>query len=139
MALKRIIGRHNKKYRTCLNCGKSIYKVLKDNEPYTCDRCGQKHLIDVYPDNITMTVAERPDLRYRPETEKMSKEQRARKALIAKVDSRRMEEETWEDKYRDWLEELAEMPERERKVELDLMGEELLSRVKRYLDKRNRT
>jgi len=63
MAIKRIIGRRDKKFRSCLNCGQHIDKVLRDDEVYTCERCGQQHLIDVYADHITMTVAERPGLR----------------------------------------------------------------------------
>ena len=47
MAIKRIIGRQGKKFRSCLNCG-------------------QQHLIDVYADRIAITVAERPEIRRRP-------------------------------------------------------------------------
>lgn len=136
MAIKRIIGRHNKKHRSCLNCGRLIDKVLRDDEVYTCPRCGQRHLIDVYPDSIAMTVAERPDVRRRPDTKIVTQAQRARRTLIAKVDSRRQEADAWEEKYRDWLEELAELPEREREVEFSLMDEAMLRRVKKYLDKR---
>ena len=136
MAIKRIIGRHDKKFRSCLNCGQHIDKVLRDDEVYTCERCGQQHLIDVYVDHITMTVAERPELRRRPAAKITPQQERARKALVARAEARKLEADAWEEKYRDWLEELAELPEREREVEFSLMDEAMLCRVKKYLDKR---
>lgn len=66
MAIKRIIGRQGKKFRSCLNCGQHIDRILRDDEVYTCERCGQQHLIDVYADRIAITVAERPEIRRRP-------------------------------------------------------------------------
>lgn len=136
MAIKRIIGRRDKKFRSCLNCGQHIDKVLRDDEVYTCERCGQQHLIDVYVDHITMTVAERPELRRRPAAKITPQQERARKALVARAEARKLEADAWEEKYRDWLEELAELPEREREVEFSLMDEAMLRRVKKYLDKR---
>lgn len=136
MAIKRIIGRHNKKYRSCLNCGQHIDRILRDDEVYTCECCGQQHLIDVYQDSIAMTVAERPEIRRRPATKITPKQQRARQALVARAEARKLEADAWEEKYRDWLEELAGLPEREREVEFSLMDEEMLRRVKKYLDKR---
>lgn len=56
--------------------------------------------------------------------------------LVARAEARKLEADTWEEKYRDWLEELAGLPEREREVEFSLMDEEMLRRVKKYLDKR---
>lgn len=135
MAIKRIIGRHNKKYKRCLKCERPINKVLRDDEVYTCEHCDQQHLIDVYQDIIVLTVAERPDIRRRPE-EALTPQRRARRELIKKAEERK-EAEAWEVKNRDWLEELATMPEYERKIELSLMGEEMLRRVKRYFDNRN--
>lgn len=136
MALKRIIGRKEKKYKTCLNCGKRIEGALKDNEVYTCKSCGQQHLIDVYKDHITITVAERPELRNRPATTVTPEQQKAREALIAKVEARKKNGDDWEERHRDWLEELAGLPEKERELEFSFMGEEMLRRVKAYLEKR---
>ena len=135
MAIKRIIGRYNKKYKSCLKCGRPIDKVLRDDEVYTCERCGQQHLIDVYKDTIVITVAERPDIRRRP-AEMITQQRRARQELINRV-AERKEADTWEAKNRDWLEEVAAMPQWEQEIEFSLMGEEMLRRVKRYLDKRN--
>lgn len=65
MAIKRSIGKGNRKYKKCLRCDQPITAVLQDDKIYTCPQCGQQHLIDVYPQSITMTVAERPDIRRR--------------------------------------------------------------------------
>ena len=136
MAIKRIIGRCDKRFRSCLSCGQHIDRVLKDDEVYTCERCGQQHLIDVYVDHVVLTVIERPEIRRRPTSKVTPQQQRARKVLVARVESRKLEADAWEEKYRDWLEELAELPESEREVEFSFMDEEMLRRVKKYLDKR---
>lgn len=65
MAIKRIIGRHNEKYRSCLSCGQHMYKALKDNEIYTCGSCEQQHFVDIYQDCIVLTVVEHEDIRRR--------------------------------------------------------------------------
>lgn len=135
MAIKRIIARYSKKHRKCLKCGQHIDGVLRDNEVYTCERCGQQHLIDVYKHYIAMTIAERPEVRHRTEIIE-TPQSKARQALIKKVEERK-EQEAWEGKYREWLEELAEMPEQEREAEFNLMDDELLRRVKVYFEKRN--
>ena len=83
-----------------------------------------------------MTVAERPELRRRPAAKITPQQERARKALVARAEARKLAADAWEEKYRDWLEELAELPEREREVEFSLMDEAMLCRVKKYLDKR---
>lgn len=84
MAVKRITGRHTKKYRTCLRCGQ------------------------------------------------------ARRRLLAKAKARDLEAEAWIDTYQDWLEELAQMPEKERAVELNIMSDEMRRRVLLYFDRRNK-
>lgn len=68
MAVKRITGRHTKKYRTCLRCGQPIDRILKDDEVYTCGSCGQQHYVDIFPDNIVLTAAEYAEFRRRPVT-----------------------------------------------------------------------
>ena len=136
MAIKRIIGRFERKYRSCLRCGQPVDRVLRDNEVFACERCGQQHFVDVYADHIVLTVAERPDIRRRLINETAPREQRIRQTLIAKVEAKEMEATAWEEKYREWLEELAGMPEREREVEFSYMGEEMLQSVKAYLEKR---
>lgn len=136
MAIKRIISRQSKKYRKCLNCGQHIDRILRDDEVYTCEYCGQQHLVDVYADRIAITVAERPEIRRRPAAKVTPQQQRARKVLVARAEARKLEADAWEEKYRDWMEELAELPEREREVEFNLMDEEMLRRVKKCLDKR---
>lgn len=136
MAIKRIIGRYDKRFRSCIKCGLFIDRVLKDDEVYTCERCGQQHLIDVYVDRIVLTAAERPEIRRRPAAKITPQQKRARKALVARVDSRNQEADAWEEKYRGWLEELAELPENEREVEFNFMDKEMLRRVQKYLDKR---
>lgn len=47
-------------------------------------------------------------------------------------------EETWIDTYQDWLEELAQMPEKERAVEFNIMSDEMRRRVLLYFDRRNK-
>ena len=137
MAIKRIIGRWQKKHRKCLCCGTEIDKELQDNVVYICGYCGQRHFVDVYEKTIVLTVIERPDVRYRPAPESVTEGSKAGRKLVAKVDARRLEADVWEETYKDWLEELAEMPEQEREADLKLMGEEMLGRVLRYLEKRN--
>lgn len=136
MAIKRIIGRYGKKYRSCLRCSKATEQTLRDDTIFICDNCGQQHFVDVYPNCIALTVIERPEVRKRHIDHITPQQQRARERLIDRVEARRRGLDAWEEKYRDWLEELAELPEREREVEFSLMDEEMLRRVKKYLDKR---
>ena len=136
MAIKRIIGRYTKKQRKCLRCGEKIEKALYDDIVYNCESCGQLHYVDIYKDTIVLTVVEHPEVRRRPKRENITEQSRARQKLIAKVNTRRMEATAWEETYRDWLQELAEMPEQQREIELSLMEGELLRRVTQYLEKR---
>lgn len=138
MAVKRIIGRHTKKYRTCLRCARPIDRLLKDDEVYTCESCGQQHLVDVYPERIVLTVAERPEIRRRPVTKLTHEQRQARRRLIAKAKARDLETEAWINKYQPWLEELAAMPEEERAVELNIMTEEMRRRVLMYFESRKK-
>lgn len=131
MAIKRIIGKQNVKYKTCLRCGRRIEAVLKDDEVYTCEHCGQQHFVDVYKNRIVLTVAEYADLRRRPP-------EKARAALIAKVEKKRQEEKAWVEKHKAWLEELAAMPEQDREIEFSLMGLDMLKLVKAYLENRSK-
>lgn len=138
MAVKRIIGRHTKKYRTRLRCGQPIDRVLKDDEVYTCGSCGQQHYVDVFPDSIVLTAAEYAEFRRRPVTMLTHEQRQARRRLIAKAKARDLEAEAWIDTYQDWLEELAQMPEKERAVELNIMSDEMRRRVLLYFDRRNK-
>lgn len=138
MAIKRIIRRSDRKHRKCLWCGRSLERVLMDDEIYTCEHCGQQHFVDIYKNTIEITVVERPDVRHRPAgcTESITESQRqARVALIEKAEKRRLEDEKWIEDCRGWLEELAAMPEAELKKEYKCMSEETARRVKRYLEK----
>ena len=136
MAIKRIIGRYNKKYKSCLRCGKYIDKTLRDDIVYTCEHCGQQHFVDVYPNAIALTVMERPEIRRRHLDYATVEQKKAMQALIDKVEARKVKLDEWEEAHKDWLEEVAEMPERDQKIELSLMGEEMKERVKRYIEKR---
>lgn len=138
MAVKRIIPRRTKKYRTCLRCCQPIDRLLKDDEVYTCESCGQRHLVDVYPERIVLTVAERPEIRRRPVTKLTHEQRQARRRLLAKAKARDLEAEAWIDTYQDWLEELAAMPEEERAVELNIMSDEMRRRVLMYLESRKK-
>ena len=137
MAIKIIIGRGDKKSRKCLFCGSKIEKALKDDEVYTCERCGQRHLVDIYPDCIHITVAERPEIRHRNVDTTTEEQRQARRDLIARVEAKRKAEKEWVEKYKDWLEELAAMSKKQLKIELAMTDEELLKRVQKYLEKRN--
>jgi hypothetical protein len=69
----------------------------------------------------------------------LTHEQRqARRRLIAKAKARDLETEAWIDTYQDWLEELAQMPEKERAVEFNIMSDEMRRRVLLYFDRRNK-
>ena len=69
----------------------------------------------------------------------LTHEQRqARRRLIAKAQTRDFETEAWIDTYQEWLEELAQMPEKERAVELNVMSDEMRRRVLLYFDRRNK-
>ena len=139
MAIKRIIGRYNKKYKSCLRCGQAIEQKLYDDSVYTCDRCGQQHFVDVYPEKIVLTAMEYPDIRRRPANKITKEQERARKLLNEKAENEsRAEYEEWVEQYKDWLEELAEMPAPKREIEFSYMSEEMLRRVKLYLEKRNK-
>lgn len=138
MAVKRIVGRRTKKYRTCLRCGQPIDRVLKDDEVYTCGSCGQQHYVDIFPDSIVLTAAEYAEFRRRPVTMLTHEQRQARRRLIAKAKDRDLETEAWIDTYQDWLEELAQMPEKERAVELNIMSDEMRRRVLLYFDRRNK-
>ena len=138
MAVKRIVGRRTKKYRTCLRCGQPIDRVLKDDEVYTCGSCGQQHYVDIFPDSIVLTAAEYAEFRRRPVTMLTHEQRQARRRLIAKAKDRDLETEAWIDTYQDWLEELAQMPEKERTVELNIMSDEMRRRVLLYFDRRNK-
>lgn len=92
MAIKVIIGKVNKKNRKCLRCNKQIERVLRDNTVYTCEHCGQQHLVDVYANCIALTVAERPDVRKRRKGHLTPEQEQARERrlmLIEKVETRR--------------------------------------------------
>ena len=138
MTVKRIIGRHTKKRRTCLRCGRPIDGLLKDDEVYTCGSCGQQHYVDVFLDSIVLTAAEYAEFRRRPVTMLTHEQRQARRRLIAKAKARDLEAEAWIDTYQDWLEELAQMPEKERAVELNIMSDEMRRRVLLYFDRRNK-
>lgn len=138
MAVKRIVGRRTKKYKTCLRCGQHIDRALKDDEVYTCGSCGQQHYVDIFPDNIVLTAAEYAEFRRRPVTMLTHEQRQARRRLIAKAKARDLETEAWIDTYQDWLEELAQMPEKERAVELNIMSDEMRRRVLLYFDRRNK-
>lgn len=138
MAVKRITGRHTKKYRTCLRCGQPIDRALKDDEVYTCGNCGQQHYVDIFPDSIVLTAAEYAEFRRRPVTMLTHEQRQARRRLITKAKARDLETEAWIDTYQDWLEELAQMPEKERAVELNIMSDEMRRRVLLYFDRRNK-
>ena len=93
MAVKRMIAKRkdtNNKYKSCLNCASTIKQELKDNTVYTCEKCGQKHYVDVYEKYIHITVMERPELRHRPGG--ITPEQHARRELIKRVEQRRAEQ-----------------------------------------------
>lgn len=138
MAVKRITGRHTKKYRTCLRCGQPIDRALKDDEVYTCGSCGQQHYVDIFSDSIVLTAAEYAEFRRRTVTMLTHEQRQARRRLIAKAKARDLETEAWIDTYQDWLEELAQMPEKERAVELNIMSDEMRRRVLLYFDRRNK-
>lgn len=138
MAVKRIAGRHTKKCRTCLRCGRPIDRVLKDDEVYTCGSCGQQHYVDILPDSIVLTAAEYAEFRRRPVTMLTHEQRQARRRLIAKAKARDLETEAWIDTYQDWLEELAQMPEKERAAELNIMSDEMRRRVLLYFDRQNK-
>ncbi len=138
MAVKRIIGRHTKKYRTCLRCARPIDRLLKDDEVYTCESCGQQHLVDVYPERIVLTVAERPEIRRRPVTKLTHEQRQAIRRLIAKADARDTEAVAWINKYQPWLEELAAMPDEQIEAELNIMPEEMRRRVLMYFESRKK-
>lgn len=88
-AIKAMIGRFNKKRRKCLRCNKQIETPLKDDAVYTCERCGQQHFVDVYPDYIALTAVERPEVRRRPAGKLTPEQRKARKQLIEKVEAKR--------------------------------------------------
>ena len=90
-AIKVIIGKANKKYRRCLRCNQQIEAPLRDNSIYTCERCGQQHLVDVYRHCIHLTVAERPEVRRRPAGKLTPEQLRARQRLIDKVEAKKRE------------------------------------------------
>lgn len=138
MAVKQIIPRYTKKYRKCLNCCQAIEKPLKDDEIYTCIKCGQQHLVDVYKDCIALTAVEYAEFRRRPVTMLTHEQRQARRRLLAKAKARDLEAEAWIDTYQDWLEELAAMPEEERAVELNIMSDEMRRRVLMYFDRRKK-
>ena len=136
MAIKRVIGAKNTKYKTCLRCNKKISKRLRDDTIYTCESCGQQHFVDVYPDKIALTVTEWPEIRRRSPYLITTEQEKARQALIDKVDEHSVKLDEWEEANKDWLEEVAEMPESDRKIEFALMGKEMKERVINYIEKR---
>lgn len=138
MAIKRIIGKQNTKYKSCLRCGKGIEKALKDDEVYTCERCGQQHFVDVHPNKIVLTAVEHAYIRRRPPEPVAPEVQKAREELIERVERRHQEDEAWIEEYKDWLEELAALPEPEIVLELSLMDADMVRRVNLYLEKRNK-
>lgn len=89
MAIKRIIGRKNEKYRTCLRCNKKIDRTLRDDTIYVCDQCGQQHFVDVYPDKIALTLGQYPEIRRRHLYQITTAQEKARQALIDKAEARR--------------------------------------------------
>ena len=137
MVIKRIIGQRTKKYRSCLRCGQPIEKVLQDDTVHTCEHCGQQHFVDVYVDRTILTVVERPEVRRRPATQITPDQRKARKELIERAEKRRQEDEAWIEKYKDWLEELAAMPQTELVLELSFMDADMLRRVNLYFEKRS--
>ena len=136
MAIKRIIGRKNEKYKTCLRCNKKINKTLRDDTIYVCENCGQQHFVDVYPDTIALTVTEQPEIRRRNLYKIISEQEKARQALVGKVDDQSVKLDEWEEAHKDWLEEVAEMPESDREIEFALIDEEMKERVTNYIEKR---
>lgn len=95
MAIKRIIGKRNSKNRKCLCCDKQIETTLKDNKIYTCEHCGQRHYIDVYPNSIVLTVVERPDIRRRSGEEITPEQKIARQELIERAEANRSARVKW--------------------------------------------
>ena len=138
MAVKRIIPRYTKKYRKCLNCCQAIEKPLKDDEIYTCIKCGQQHLVDVYKDCIALTAVEYAEFRHRPATMLTHEQRQAIRRLIAKADARDTEAVAWINKYQPWLEELAAMPDEQIEAELNIMPEEMRRRVLMYFESRKK-
>ena len=83
MALKRNADINQKGASDCLKCGRPLEK-LRDNKVSTCAGCGQQHLVDKMGSRITLTVAERPELRHR-DTKRAIQEQ-AQKEAAAKIE-----------------------------------------------------
>lgn len=138
MAIKRMFSPSERKHKACLKCGQQIEQRLKDNTVYTCPRCGQAHFVDVYEKNVALTVAERPDIRRRNSgcvkyAEQKAKDwvQRMEECLKAKE----LDYDAWVEEHKEWLEELAAMPEEQQAAEYECMSEEMRFCVAKYLDK----
>lgn len=177
MALRRISAIDNKKSHKCLHCGAYLGDELEDNTIVTCDKCGQKHFVDLREETISLTVFEMPDLRKRrkkslaeeqklliDKQKKVIREQqdiidkqkngiRVREDLIkakeaAVLDKEKRERiqknpreitfrtDTWEKQHKEWMEQIQELPLRERKREYSMMDSELLMRVLIYTGKK---
>jgi len=64
MSLKRAGSLHGRGTRNCLKCDRELTD-LKDDVINTCNYCGQQHLVDIVGKSLTLTVAEKPELRHR--------------------------------------------------------------------------
>ena len=116
MALKKIFNKHDDKARRCLNCNAVIGPhILKDDKPYTCDKCGQVHFVDIYGARVVLTREEWAEIRRRhkgtPEEEKI-KELTARiKELEKDLAAAQQNAKEWEaaaDGLAHYIEELKE-------------------------------
>lgn len=147
MAIKRMFSPINAKHKACLNCDQQIESRLKDNTVYTCPGCGQAHFVDVYERSVALTVAERPDIRRRNSRCVKYAQQKAREALGNKTKAwvQMMEEcvkvkelnyDAWVAEHKEWLEELAAMPEEQQAAEYQCMSEDMRFCVAKYLDNR---
>lgn len=65
MAVKRVTNIHNKKYRTCLKCGRLLPANMKDDTKITCEHCHTEMFVDIYKNTLTLTAATHEYLRRR--------------------------------------------------------------------------
>jgi predicted RNA-binding Zn-ribbon protein involved in translation (DUF1610 family) len=94
MAVKRLCGRRSSRYLKCLHCNSPIDAVLRDDVNYTCQKCGQVHLIDIYDSRVALTAAEHADIRRRHGiTKEEAAARAARKALIERAEQRRQDKD----------------------------------------------
>lgn len=113
MAIKRMFNTNDDKARRCLNCGKEIEAhILRDNKPYTCQKCGQVHLVDIYGTRAALTREEYAEFRRRHQG---SKEEQKIKQLEAELAEARKDAREWEEAAEGLARIVEEMKEKERK------------------------